>query len=78
MKRFPQALSLVLSIKGILSSYVHDFTSENLTPPIWLQGTYYTSRLGFFDEYLYIVPQVFIHSDSEFAPTNGSIVQMYA
>ena len=45
---------------------------------MWLNGEYYTANVGLFDQYLYVVPQVYIYTRSEFAPQNGYIIQMYA
>ena len=78
MKRPTLSLALALVATGAAAGEVNDFTSDNLRPPVWLKGEYHTANVGLFDQYLYVIPQVYIYTESDFAPTNGSIVQMYA
>ena len=72
------ALTLALTAQlGNAASEVMTFSTDNLNPPVWLNGEYYTANVGLFDQYLYVVPQLYILSTSEFVPSSGTIVQMY-
>ena len=55
-----------------------EFTSQNVGPPVWLLGEYYTVSQGYFDTYLYIVPSVYVKLGTDYEPKNGNLVQMYA
>ena len=78
MKQFTTTFALALTAwVGDAASKVRTFSTENLKPPVWLNGEYYTANVGLFDQYLYVVPQLYILSTSEFAPKNGAIIQMY-
>ena len=37
-----------------------EFTGSKLRPPVYLTGAYYSEPDGLFDEYLYVVPTVYI------------------
>lgn len=41
-------------------------------------GEYYTVKQGYFDDYLYVVPSVYVKEDSELRPKSGQTVQMFA
>ena len=81
MERFAKTLSAaMLAVDLAHGTFVRkgEFKSENIRPPVWLLGEYYTVNQGYFDQYLYIVPQVYIKMDSDYKPRNGAVVQMYA
>ena len=51
-----------------------EFQSDNITSPAWLLGEYYTVNQGYFDQYLYVVSQVYIKMGTEYEPKDGSLV----
>ena len=55
-------LSIVNAVATISSAerQVNEFSSNNLNPPVWLTGQYYTASDGLLDMNLYVVQQVYI------------------
>ena len=80
MEKFCKKVTSVLLTAASANALINkgEFQSENIRPPAWMLGEYYTVNQGYFDQYLYIVSQVYIEMGSDYEPKDGSLVQMFA